>query len=329
MYNVVFAITSQGNDFFSAMTRVAIASIRLSNPGFIVTVACDNETDMAMKLKGDLLLEEVDQWEVINTPPGNSNFRNRFVKTSLRSIIKGQFLFLDSDILVRGNLSPIFKIDADIAGARNHSKELFKDQVWVKDQEILDKMNWQVSDKVYINGGVMFYNDTPKAYQFAETWHKKWSEVRNSTNSYRDQPALNASLKEINPKIQILDDKYNAQIKTNPGVAWDAVIWHYYSSVETCLYTSFDVLVAEIYEEDKFPTAKIKKIIKRKHPWRRDYIVDDIVAYKIKKQNNKNKFDENWLQGNRKKALLTYLLSLIYIIRCKLSIRTRIKKFLK
>ena len=40
------------------------------------------------------------------------------MKTRLREIIEGPFLFLDSDTLIRGDLSPIFFLDTDIAGAR-------------------------------------------------------------------------------------------------------------------------------------------------------------------------------------------------------------------
>jgi hypothetical protein len=322
MNNIVFAITSQGNDFYSAMTRLAVASIRLSNPGFLITVACDSISDNAMRLVSDLLINEVDIWQVINTPIGDSTFRNRFVKTILRNIIEGPFLFLDSDILVRGNLSPIFKIDADIAGARNHSKELFKDQIWVKDQEILDIMDWQVSDKFYINGGVMFYNDSPKAYQFAESWHKKWLEVRNSTNSYRDQPALNASLKEINPKFQILEDKYNAQIKINAAVAWDAVIWHYYSSVNLRIDTSFDDLAVKLSNQNVLQLNKVRSMVKRKYPWRRDYFIDFLIAKKIKRQGNLSGFDQTWLQGNRAKAINLFICNkyfqILKILKCKI-----------
>ncbi len=81
----VFAITSQGKDFFTAMTRVAVASLRLSNPTMRLIVACDAESDLAIKRCSDPLIVEVDEWLVIDTPTGNAGFRNRFVKTSLRA----------------------------------------------------------------------------------------------------------------------------------------------------------------------------------------------------------------------------------------------------
>ena len=306
MHQVVFAITSKGYDIYSAMTRVAIASIRLTNPKFTITVACDSESNIALTKVDHPLLQEVDHWQVVDAPNGVDSFRNRFVKTSLRRVISGPFLFLDSDILVRGDLSPIFETDADIAGARNHSRELFKEQIGVIDQEILDAMNWQVSDKVYINGGVIFYNDTQEAKQFAESWQKKWLQVYNIHKRYRDQPALNASLFDTHLKVHILDNKYNAQIEPSVKVAWDAKIWHYYFSGESNLFTQYEFVLSKKEFQNNPNLAEVRQMIKRKHPWRRDYFFDDLVAKKIEKQGCMTKFDQTWLEGNRLKAMEKY-----------------------
>ena len=61
---VIFAITSQGNDFYSATTRVAVASLRISNPSLLLVVACDRDTDLALKQERDPLIKEVDEWQI-------------------------------------------------------------------------------------------------------------------------------------------------------------------------------------------------------------------------------------------------------------------------
>jgi hypothetical protein len=316
MHHIVFAITSNGFDVYTAMTRVAIASIRLTNPGFTITVACDSASNIALTKIDHPLLKEVDHWKVVDTPQGEDLFRNRFVKTSLRSVISGPFLFLDSDILVRGDLSPIFEIDADIAGARNHSCEILKEQSGDKDQEILVAMNWQVSDKVYINGGVIFYNDTPKAYQFGKTWHNNWLQDYSIHKRYKDQPALNASLFECQLNMNILDDKYNAQIERSVKVAWDAKLWHYYFSgiCSDLMQSEFKSGKKEF--QNYINLAELKKMIKRKHPWRRECFIDDLVARKINKQGYMTHFDQTWVQGHRLKAMEKYISEkYIYVLK--------------
>lgn len=105
------------------MTRASIASLRVSNPSVGITIVCDAVSGRALRYSADPLLDEVDDIFISDTPDGSPGYRNRHVKTRLRQIMEGLFLFLDSDTFVRGDLSPIFSLDADIAGARNHSRD--------------------------------------------------------------------------------------------------------------------------------------------------------------------------------------------------------------
>lgn len=304
---VAFALTSKGSDVYSLMTRLAIISIRLTNPDILITVACDKTTDENIKKNKDPILNEVDEWLPVNTPDGEDGFRNRFVKTSLRNILAGPFLFLDSDVLVRADLSLIFQVEADIAGARNHSKASLEDQIWEEDKKFLDIMDWQTSSLAYINGGVIFYNDTPKAFEFGYDWHRKWLKGWNINSRFRDQPSLNAALHETKVKFFLLPDKYNAQIKTNTRTSWKAAIWHYYFSENSQPETSIESLIKNRATLGIMLNDRIKNLISQKHPWRERGILDQIVIQKIRIQGYRNEFDKLWLSGAKRKAFLTNL----------------------
>ena len=298
-HKVVFAITSQGNDFYSAMTRVAVASLRVSNPDLRVVIACDRESDEAMRQASDPLIGESDDWMVVETPVGDAGFRNRYVKTSLRSLIDGPFLFLDSDIFVRGDLSEIFSLDCDIAGAPNHSHKAFTEQIWDQDRAVLDLMGWEVGNEVYINGGVLFYNDTEGARRFAVEWHKRWLESSYGRDCYRDQPALNSSLYFIKPKLVVLQDYYNAQIRISPAVAYDAKIWHYYSFVNNNPHTRFELQVKKLLCGASLGKDDVVDLVKSLHPWRRCSAIDDIIAFRIMKRNRFDGWEAAWLRRER------------------------------
>lgn len=90
---VIYVVSSAGRDFYSAMTRVSVASLRLTNPRVRIDLVCDPVSEPAMRAVGDPLLDEV---VVCDAPPGGAAFRNRFVKTRLRAAVDGPFLFLDS-----------------------------------------------------------------------------------------------------------------------------------------------------------------------------------------------------------------------------------------
>jgi hypothetical protein len=267
-FRCVFAVTSRGNDFYSAMTRVAAASIRLTNPLIQIVVACDHETDKRINAAKDPLKSEVDEWLVLPTPEGSDSYRNRFVKISLRQALTGPFLFLDSDILVRDDLSELFKINADLAGARNHSLPDIKDQIWSEDREELDRMSWQTRGDVYVNGGVLLYNDTPGAHRFAEEWQRLWLEGYSKTGRYRDQPALNTAIKSTQINLYVLPDTFNAQFKTNFGVVHNASIWHYYSSgLGDKPETAFEATARSLIRGSPLDSNDLRCVIKSPHPW--------------------------------------------------------------
>ena len=77
------------------------------------------------------------------------------------------FCFIDSDTFVRGDVSPIFSLNVDIAGACNNSRDEFTEQVYEPDAETMASMKWSVGGRVFLNSGVLFYNETPGARRFA------------------------------------------------------------------------------------------------------------------------------------------------------------------
>lgn len=266
-HRIVFALTSSGRDFYSAMTRIAVAALRGSNLGSRLMLACDRRSHHQLRQAGDPLLEEVDDCLVADTAEGNAEFRNRFVKTSLRSILDGPFLFLDSDIFVRGSLDEVFSLDCDLAGARNHSREIFSEQIWDRDRATLDAMGWNIDSEVYLNGGVLYFNDTPAARQFAAEWHRRWLESSAGRDSCRDQPALNSALAACRPRLTVLPDGFNAQIVPSPEAAVDALVWHFYSSAVRPASTGFDELVGNLLSGGTLSPDDIRQYALSRHPW--------------------------------------------------------------
>src|SRR5262249_10273878 len=152
------------------------------------------------------------------------------VKTQLRGLVDGPFVFLDSDTFVRDDISQIFSLDTDIACAPNHSRDSIEEQMWSTNNEILTAMGWRTREDVFLNSGVIFYNATPGAARFADDWHDKWLKSYRMAKNYLDQPALNAAIFEIAPRLEILPHRFNAQFKVTPRVAMDAALLHFYSS---------------------------------------------------------------------------------------------------
>lgn len=264
---IIYVLTSTGCDIYSAMTRLSVASIRLTNPSIRVAIACDQETDSALVANGDRVRSEVDEWLVFETPVGEPMFRNRFIKTNLRNLVDGPFLFLDSDTIVRKDIGTIFACDADLAGAPNHSADQFTDQLWEEDEAHLATMGWEIDRNVYINGGVLFYRDSDNAHRLTTVWHTLWLTSIKATSRLRDQPALNAACFETKPRLAILDTCYNAQVSIKPHTARTAAVWHYYATRGMTDMWIFHALISTAQQNKCISRAHLQRVIASDSPF--------------------------------------------------------------
>jgi hypothetical protein len=294
----VFVLTTNGLDLYYQMTRLAVASLKLTNPQVTVLVVCDERTNGHLQSSGSTLMAEVDEWLPMSVPDGPDEFRNRFLKTNLRQRLDGPFLFLDSDIVVRGDLAEIFTLHADVAGACNHSLPEVKEQIWDQDAEAMNQMGWSYAGDHYLNGGVLFWNDTEGAKLAGEEWHRRWLNSAKELRRFRDQPALNTAIEVTGAAVQVLPDRYNAQFKRRPSTVRDAIIWHYYASQEAVPYTTPELLTVRLLSGEPLIKAEVRALTSASHPWRSHTCLDDLAAANIVKRDRFNGWEGALLQRN-------------------------------
>ena len=224
--HVVYCLTSSGGDLYEAMTRVSLATLRLTNPSARVTIACDQQTHQALQASGSQLFHEADAVRGFPTPDGPPTYRNRYVKTQLGRLIDGPFLFLDSDTVVRKPLTPLLDLHCDIAAAPNHSRDTLAEQIWSEDKAHLQLMNWPIGEP-YMNGGVIWYQGSQHSGEIADSWHSNWHVSVTKTGRMRDQTAFNFTIHNHRCLVlAILPHAMNAQYHCNPSVSNGARIWH-------------------------------------------------------------------------------------------------------
>lgn len=264
---IVYVVTSRGQDIYSAMARLSVASVRLMLPTASVAVVCDAETNRSVQESGDRFPREVDEWISCETPNREAVFRSRYLKTSLRQRIGGDFLFLDVDTIVRGDLSPVFQCAEDFAGAPNHSRERLDEQIWTGDQAILDEMRWETGQAFYMNSGVLWVADTEGAHCLYKQWHANWLASQERVGDCRDQPALNTALLATNVSVARLAARFNAQIGAFPPVAKDAVVWHYNCSLGWQEKSRIDHLLASIMQDNAVNVESLRKLMESQRLW--------------------------------------------------------------
>lgn len=307
---VAYALTSSGNDFHSVMTRVSLASLRHTNPSARVVLGLDEESAGRLQAAGDPILGAVDEVCVVATGELTPLLVHRALKIRLRSELKGDLLLLDGDTLVRDSLDPVLGLDAEVAGARNHSRAAMAEQVSGRDRRALDALGWSTRPDAYVNGGVLLLRDTPGVRALAADWHARWLQTRERCGDHRDQPSFNAALAASAVTFAVLDDRFNAQFRPTPTVARGAAVWHYYSSRARQPVTGFESLVERVLGGAPLDEGEVRRLCDLDAPWLAENRIDRHVADRIERHGTMRRFDKHWLRRQPVRAALCWLLSL-------------------
>ena len=295
-FHIVFSVTSRGRDVYSAMTRLAAASIRITNPDAFLTVAVDHETDSKIRERGDFLTNEVDGWLRVETPDGPPAFRNRMVKIRLNSYIKTSFLYLDSDILVRSWLHQIFTSKC-LGVTYNHSTENCEKQVWNVDRGVFAANGWPLPWEGYFNAGLLFFKGEKIERELAVLWEELFRRSVEKTKIYRDQPAFNRALAIIGCRKTILSKNFNHQFRVQWKGLSNAKIWHYYYSSGKPPDTRWEEEVQSVVESQTVRIRRIRALVRASHPWRGSTIGSQFLLRGLESSGNFRSWQGRVLKG--------------------------------
>jgi lipopolysaccharide biosynthesis glycosyltransferase len=229
----VYVLTSDENDFFLEQLVLSITSLRLKMSNAAVTVLTDDITAATLTEKRSIIYKLADEVKVLSSPSElNKLRRSRWLKTTMRKNIIGDFLYIDCDTVIADDLSDIGNTKADVAAILDqHSfvrEHPLKKRFFTLDKELgfssAEKTNKQ------FNGGILFCRDTPLAHDFFDEWHKLWLfSISKGINV--DQPSLNQAGVNKNNIITELGGIWNCQIEFS-GLQFlsQAKIIHYFTS---------------------------------------------------------------------------------------------------
>lgn len=230
---IIYILISSDRDVYMEQLLVSAFSCKHFMPDANITVIADDTTKKRMESWG-LLGKYVDEIFPIVFPASTPNKeRSRWIKTNLRNIIDGDFLFLDTDTIVSGDLSDIDNIDFEIAMvpdlhcpsfAKHPSQELINAQIKKTFEKKIKP------DSIYYNSGVILCKDTKRTRSFFNEWHKTWQEGKKKGNIVIDQRSL-AVVNEQTDMIASLSGDYNCQILGSIEFLHTAKILHFFNVI--------------------------------------------------------------------------------------------------
>jgi hypothetical protein len=256
----IYVLSCSEKDTYYEQFLLSLASLFLYNKNTKVVVLTDkdsndflNKQSFNRNIKFDI--------RVIDTPSGFSQKeKSRFVKTSMRKYITGDFLFIDCDTIITDKIDAQFPeeiviasvLDTHVLLSQHHLCNEFK-----KRDAILNYKRETHSDK-YFNSGIIYSKDIPESHQFFDKWHNLWIES-NKRGILADQPSFNQANYELDNIITELPGEWNCQISHN-GLPYlhNSKIIHYYATSLVSFVPAYKLASPEILDSIK-STGEIPK----------------------------------------------------------------------
>lgn len=248
---IVYTLISSEKDYFLEELWVSLYSLRQFHPEAIVKVLVDEPTKEYMT-KFSELCELITEIVIVSVPANyNAKQRSRVIKTTVRNVIDGAYLFIDTDTVICKPLEEIDKLECDIAAVPDGHLHL-SECMFPPTNSVNKIFKTDVSDsKYWFNSGVMFVADNEQTRKFYKRWNENWTYSCFEKGQSQDQPALLATDKEFGYIISELPGIYNAQVAMSLKYFADAAIvhWWHMSFIENQDYSPYFSL--QIYKDVK------------------------------------------------------------------------------
>jgi len=254
----LYVLVSTHDDIYYEQFMLSITSLKFFLPDAETVLLCDTQTKKNLVGIRSEYKNLVSKVIAVDPPEYMSQIDiSRWVKTSMRSLISGDFLFIDCDTVITGDISCIERMDISFAACLDKHSLI---SAHAKSSSIIENEK-KLGSSAYIsnrhfNSGVIFSADTPEIHAIFDRWHELWLLGRKK-NIIRDQPAFNMAIYENEPYFTELDGIWNCQIAFNglPYLA-DSMIIHYFASDLNMHESPFIFACDEIFNKIK-STGKI------------------------------------------------------------------------
>lgn len=256
---IVYCTVSGSEDMYLAQAFISIYSARRYNPSATIILLVDKPTFVVIEKRFKNLKGYATNIIWVDVPEHLSKMeRSRYLKTTMREQVDGDFLYIDTDTIVTCDLSEIDHADFEVGSVLDRHARISVHVLSEKIRNDLRAVNMSLDDLKgkYFNGGVLFVKDTPNAHELFAKWYKTWEEVRH-TGRPIDQPPLARANMECGYIIHEMDGEWNCQLSDNfLNCFHDAKILHYFASNSGSPYKMYEsCFYKEVMTKDEIPQS--------------------------------------------------------------------------
>lgn len=230
---IVYAVVSDEKDVYMEEVFLSTYSLRRHNPDAFVELVVDSKTDATIKGDREKMLKYVNKKTVVNVPGHYNKVQtSRYLKTSLRQTVEGDFLFIDSDTIVTDSLAEADSLTGNVMMVLDYHVSLQQryNAKSVRRRLKATDVDWSI-EMPYYNSGIMYVKDCEESRRLFEVWHEKWKNNVEIAGIHFDQIPLAYANEVTSHLITELDGVWNCQIMNN-GLPFlnRAKIIHYFMS---------------------------------------------------------------------------------------------------
>lgn len=227
---LVYVLTCAPGATYIEQALMAVFSARHWNMDAHIVLMVDNKTDALFSGKRAEILDYISEKIVVPFEDDSLTpiYRSRWIKTQVRQLIKGDFLFVDCDTICQRPLNDIDTFDCEIGAVLESHLPVseFCDALHQSAQSVNEKIGVDIdAERLYFSSGVLYVKDTEMTRKLYDIWHRFWEEG-NEIGLKIDQPSLAKANREMGHIIQQIPDTYNCILFTRPPFVREAHILH-------------------------------------------------------------------------------------------------------
>lgn len=214
---VVYVLCSDDADIYLEQTLLSVFSLRMYNPDVYVELVLDKRTEKTLQGKRVGIFKYISCKNVVVVPDNYNKIQaSRWLKTSLKKHVEGDFLFIDSDTVITGSLDDVFDFVGNVGAVADGHVNMGCTPFNYNLRSLSKQDGWTFNESLpYYNSGVLLVRDSDISSKLYDRWHSRWIEGVENNNHISDQSYLAASDEELGYVIRPLDGIWNCQIARN------------------------------------------------------------------------------------------------------------------
>ena len=314
---LLYILVSSPADVYTEQVLVSATSARRRNPSAVMLLLTDSDTIVTPALQS-LFDRVIRQDFPADIPPMK---RSRLLKTGMRSLVEGDFLFIDADTIVARPLDGIDAVEAPLAACPDLHSHFPEHPHYEATVNMCRKLGFDASrENWYFNSGVMLVKDTPENHAFFKAWQDNYL-AGYEAGIRPDQPSLAKTCAAFGNPVALLPDQWNCEVQNGIRYLRDAYIVHYMvtnvgSGPQDALFLLNDRNSLLAVRESGCITAEIEAVIENPNlgyaPVTQVFAGEDLYLFRTRRY--------RWLRAHYRRgkaSLLEFLLKVKDHLLCR------------